>query len=68
MTTPFPRLPLHTMLLYVLNMLGFRFNDTFIRRARTSIGKTTTSEITPEIPPDTTVSTVLTTHSYLDTE
>lgn len=56
------------MLLYVFNILGLRFKDTFMRRARTSIGKTATSDITPEIPPDTTVSTNLTTHSLLHTE
>lgn len=38
-------------------MLVFRARDTFMRRARTSIGKTHTSEITPETPPETITST-----------
>lgn len=45
------------MFLYTLFMLVFRARDTFMRRARTSIGKTQTSDITPETPPETITST-----------
>ena len=45
-------LPFLTRFVYTCFILTLRAKETFIRKARTSIGKTQTSEMTPETPPD----------------